>query len=401
MEKTKKICVAGGAGLTGQCAVRDLLRSKNVESICVADYDQKGLDELRRKLKDDDSRLEFRKIDVRKEEETASVFKGYDVVINGVQYYFNLKVMSAALKARTNYLDFGGLYYTTLEQIRRFNNQFRDSGLLGVVGMGAQPGVSNLMVKQAIKGFSHADSVEILDGWRDSTKSSSPIYFTWSPLTFFDESSKEAVVFENGKFVRKPPFCDPQTVEFPAPVRKVEVCTALHSELATIPKSFESYGLKNVVWKEGGADFWKIKFLADLGLTSDEKSSYGGVELSPREFLLDLFKKRGILKMPSDAVPDDFEVTRVIVKGWSKRGRRKARKTVVSDAYFPAYKPWKVSCSQYNVGIPASIAAQIIASHGETLPKGVLPAEKVFEPSAFFEELEKRNIIVRKKTLRH
>lgn len=399
METSTKICVAGGAGLTGQCAVRDLLRSKNVDNICVADYDQKGLDELRQKLKDE-SRIEFKKIDVRNEEETASVFKGYDVVINGVQYYFNLNVMSAALKAKTSYLDFGGLYYTTLDQIRRFDHSFRDAGLLGVVGMGAQPGVSNLMVKQAMKSFERANSVEILDGWRDSTKSRSPIYFTWSPLTFFDESSKEAVVFEHGKFVKRPPFSDPQTVDFPDPVGKVEVWTALHSELATIPKSFESYGLKNVVWKEGGADFWKIRFLADLGLTSDEKISYGGVEITPREFLLDLFKKRGMLKMPSDAVPDDFEVTRVIVKGWSNRGKRTARKTVLIDAYFPAYKPWKVSCSQYNVGIPASIAAQTIASQGNTLPKGVLPAEKVFEPSTFFKELEKRNIIVRQKTLR-
>jgi saccharopine dehydrogenase-like NADP-dependent oxidoreductase len=395
-----KICVAGGAGLTGQCAVRDLLRSKNVESICVADYDQKGLDELRRKLKVESSRIEFKKIDVRNELETTSVFKGNDVVINGVQYYFNLNVMSAALRAKTNYLDFGGLYYTTLEQIRRFDKHFRNAGLLGVVGMGAQPGVSNLMVKQAIKGFSRADSVEILDGWRDKTKSSSPIYFTWSPLTFFDESSKEAVVFENGKIVKKPPFSDSETVDFPAPVGKVEVCTALHSELATIPESFESYGVKKVVWKEGGADFWKIRFLADLGLTSDEKIPYGGVEIAPREFLLDLFKKKGMLKMPSDVIPNDFEVTRVIVKGWSKRGGGTARKTVVIDTRFPAYKPWKVSCSQYNVGIPGSIAAQMIASQAEKLPKGVLPAEKVFEPSRFFKELKKRNILVRQKTQR-
>lgn len=392
-----KICVAGGAGLTGQCAVRDLLRSENIERILVADYDERGLHELQRKLKNEE-RVAFKRIDVRNEAETAFAFRDYDVVINGVQYYFNLNVMSAALRAETNYLDFGGLYHTTLEQIRTFDKRFRSAGLLAVVGMGAQPGVSNLMIKQAIKGFERADSIEILDGWRDNTKSDSPLYFTWSPLTFFDESSKEAIVFENGKYVKRPSFSELQIVDFPKPVGKVEVCTALHSELATIPKSFQSYGLKNVIWKEGGADFWKIRFLADLGLTSDEKISYSGAEISPRSFLLEVLKRRGMLKMPIDVVPNDFEVTRVIVKGLSKRNRRK--KTVVIDAFFPAYKPWRVSCSQYNVGIPGSIAAHFIATQKDMLPKGVLPPEEVFDPLAFFKELEKRNIKVRQRTLR-
>lgn len=396
MEKIK-ICVAGGAGLTGQCAVRDLLRSKKVEQILVADYDLRGLNDLQSKLKEE-KRVEFKKIDVRNESETASAFRGFDVVINGVQYYYNLMVMSAALKAEANYLDFGGLYHKTLEQIRIYNRRFRSARLLAVVGMGAQPGVSNLMVKQALKSFERADSVEILDGWRDNTKTGSPLYFTWSPLTYFDESSKDAIVFENGRYVRRPPFSEPETVDFPKPVGKVDVFTSLHSELATIPRSFHNYGLKKVIWKEGGADFWKIKFLADLGLTSNEKVSYNGVEVVPRNFLLELLKSRGMLKMSKNLIPNDFEITRVIVKGLSKQNRRK--KTIVIDAFFPPYKPWRVSCSQYNVGIPGSIAAQLIATRRDALPEGVLPPEKVFEPLEFFKELEKRHITVRQRVSR-
>jgi lysine 6-dehydrogenase len=391
------ICVAGGAGLTGQCAVRDLLCSQRVERILVADYDSAGLDELKSKLKGE-KRVEFKKIDVRDEVETAFTFKGFDVVINGVQYYYNLKVMGAALKAETNYLDFGGLYHTTLEQIRRFHRPFKSAGLLAVVGMGAQPGISNLMIKQALlQNFASANSIEILDGWRDNTKSGSPLYFTWSPLTFFDESSKEAIVFKNGRYVSRPPFSDPETVEFPPPVGKLEVYTALHSELATVPKVFESYGLKKVIWKEGGPDFWKIKFLADLGLTSSKKITYNGIEIAPRDFLLELLKGKGMLRVPRNVVPNDFEITRVVVNGMSKQNRKK--KTVVMDAFFPSYKPWRVSCSQYNVGIPSSIAAQFIATQRDALPKGALPPEKVFEPNEFFKELGKRGITVKQRIL--
>jgi saccharopine dehydrogenase-like NADP-dependent oxidoreductase len=392
-----KFCVVGGAGLTGQCAVRDLLRNKKVEQILVADNDQRGLDELQSKLKGKE-RIEFKRIDVRNGSDTASTFRSFDVVINAVQYYYNLQVMRAALKAGANYLDFGGLYHKTLEQIKTFDQRFRKSGLLAVVGMGAQPGISNLMVKQALRSFKDAVSVEIYDGWRDSTKSDSPLYFTWSPLTFFDESSKDAIIFENGKYVSKPPFSEPQTVVFPKPVGKVDVCLALHSELATLPRSFRNYRLKKVIWKEGGVDFWKIKFLADLGLTSNEKIVYEGREIAPRSFLLELLKSEGMLTMPKKIVPNDFEVTRVIVKGRSKKNLKP--KTVTIDAFFPSYKPWKVSCSQYNVGIPGSIAAQLIVLHKNILPTGVLPAEKVFEPVEFFKELEKRHIKIRSRIRR-
>lgn len=370
--------------------MRDLIRSKSIEQILVCDFDKRSLNALRTKLKGADSNVEFRKIDVTKESQTSDIIRGYDVVINAVQYYHNLRVMSSALRARTNYLDFGGLFHTTLNQIKTFNRDFKRAGLLGIAGMGAQPGVTNLMAKKAFSFFDQASSVEIFDGWRDFTAGSPPLSFTWSPLTFFDESSKEAIVFEQGKFVTRPPFSEPEKVTFPKPVGKVEVRLALHSEVATLPKSFAKIGLKNVVWKEGGTDLWKIKFLADLGLTSDEPVSFDGVEISPRRFLLKLLESKRMLRAPAYSIPNDYEITRVIAKGRHKGKNRK----VVVDAFFPAFKPWKVSCSQYNVGIPGSVAAQMIA--GKKVQKtGVLPAEQVFEPDDFFRELQKRRIRIR------
>ncbi len=388
-----KIAVLGGAGLTGQCAVRDLIRSKSVEQILVGDYDSETLLALKRKINGNEINIEFRKIDVTRVSETSELLRGYDVVINAVQYYHNLRVMAAALKARTNYLDFGGLFHTTLVQIKEFNRKFKAAGILGVAGMGAQPGVTNLMVRQALRGFDHADSVEIFDGWRDLSKTVSPISFTWSPLTFFDESSKDAIVYENGKYVRHKALSEPQRVRFPVPVGETEVYLALHSEVATIPRSFKNYGLKRVVWKEGGTDLWKIKFLADLGLTSAEPVQFESAMISPRKFLLRLIASRGMLRAPEDSTPNDFEITRVIVKGRTQGKKKK----VVVDAYFPAYKPWKVSCSQYNVGIPGSIAAQTIAAT-KVHQLGVLPAEQIFEPEQFFKELEKRSIRIRLRT---
>jgi saccharopine dehydrogenase-like NADP-dependent oxidoreductase len=385
------IAVTGGTGLTGQCAVRDLLRNRKVERVVVADLDGVSLKKLGKTL--DDGRIYLKKVDVRNHEATADAIKGCDVVVNGVQYYFNLDVMSAALAAGVNYLDFGGLYHTTLRQIRAFRQKFGKKKILGLLGMGAQPGVSNLMVKHSTSLLDRVETIEIRDAWRDFTKTDSPMYFTWSPQTLFDEATQDAIVYEKGRYVVKPPLSEPETVRFPAPVGSVPVYLALHSELATIPQSFAENGVKNVSWKEGSEDFWKTKFLADLGLVSDKEIPIGGGRVSPRKFFLSLLSARGGLRMPIDAVPNDFEITRVVSYGW--KDGRKSR--IVVDTFFPAYKPWRVSCSQYNVGIPASIAAQKIASEGDLLPKGVLPPERVFDPSPFFRELEKRKITVKRR----
>ena len=369
----------------------------------VADYDSAALKKLETKLGGDneDGRLSFVKIDVKNHDETSAMLRGNDFLINAVQYYYNLDVMAAALNARVSYLDFGGLFHATLKQIEQFDEKFREAGILGIAGMGGQPGVSNLMAKYAAQDLERIDSIEIIDGWRDFTKSDSPIYFTWSPQTFFDESSQEAVTFEDGRYVRKPPFSDSQKIKLPEPVGEVDVYLSLHSELATLPKFFERKGLKNLFWKEGGADFWKIKLLADLGLTSNKKFSIDDMEIEPRRFLLKLLESKNMVKIQEDAVPDDYEITRVVARGFSsgKTKRRKKKTVVVVDAHFPPYKPWKASCSQYNVGVPGSIAAQLVASDPSRFPKGVLPAEQVFDPREFFKELEKRKIVIRKRTI--
>ena len=106
-----------------------------------------------------------------------------------------------------------------------------------------------------------------------------------------------------------------------------------------------------------------------------------------------LLESKNMVKIQEDVIPDDYEITRVVAKG-TKDGRKK---NVIVDAHFPPYKPWRASCSQYNVGIPGSIAAQWIASEGNELPRGVVPAERVFEPSKFFPALEKRRIRIRKR----
>ena len=106
-----KVVVLGGAGLTGRCAVRDLIRSPKVSEVVVADIDEARARKFASSLKS--NKITHAIVDVRNHSTTAALLKDADVALNMVQYYFNLDVMKSALIAKVHYLDLGGLYHTT------------------------------------------------------------------------------------------------------------------------------------------------------------------------------------------------------------------------------------------------------------------------------------------------
>jgi saccharopine dehydrogenase (NAD+, L-lysine-forming) len=374
-----KVAVLGGAGLTGKCAVQALAERDEVTAGLVADLD--GDKARLTSASVGKGKFEAAGVDVRDSAATAKLIRGYDVVINAVQYYFNLDVMSAALKAGVNYLDFGGLYHTTLKQLK-LDEEFRKRNLVALLGMGAQPGITNVLARHAADSLDEVESIRIRDGARDLTEGLPPFVVTWSLDTFLDELTMDAPVFEDGATKLIPPLSRSEEVEFPEPVGKVEVYSTIHSEVATLPQSFAKKGIQKVDWMEGIPGIESLRLLVSLGLASKEEVDIKGVKVSPRGLLLSLVRKGGLMGHPSNLVPDDWEITRVMVNG-QRSGKRT---TIQYDVTIPPRKDWKMSCSQYGVGVPASIGALMIGN-GMVKARGVLPPESCIEPSFFMKEL--------------
>jgi saccharopine dehydrogenase-like NADP-dependent oxidoreductase len=61
------------------------------------------------------------------------------------------------------------------------------------------------------------------------------------------------------------------------------------------------------------------------------------------------------------------------------------------DSIFRSNKDWRATAGEVAVGVPASIAAQALAT-GEIDVRGALPPEVCIEPEWFMRELSKRNI---------
>lgn len=387
-----RVAVLGGAGLTGSCAVRALAESKDVDEGLVADLDGLKAQTVSESL--GRGKFAAAPVDVRNIEATAKLIRGYDVVVNAVQYYFNLDVMSAALKARVNYLDFGGLYHTTLRQLK-MDGEFRARDLIAVVGMGGEPGVTNVLAKKAADSMDEVRSIHVRDGSVDQTKGLGRFVVTWSLDTFLDELILDAPVMERGKVTSVPALSRMETVDFPKPVGTMDTYVTIHSEVATFPSSFRGKGIQTVDWMEGSPDILGLKLLVNMGLASTNEVDTGSGKVVPRKLIMSIIRSGGLIGYPEGVVPNDWEATRVSVEG-KKEGRRVVNRY---DVVIPPRPDWKMSCGQYAVGVPGSIAARMIGG-GQVKKKGVFPPEICIEPGGFLQALKGYGFRISSRTTR-
>jgi saccharopine dehydrogenase-like NADP-dependent oxidoreductase len=386
-----KVVVLGGAGLTGQCAVRDLLESGKISEVVIADINLPKAREIADSIPRGNVSAAY--VDLMNRKETANVLKGADVALNSAYYFFNVDAMEAALAAGTHYLDQGGLSFlesghdvTKFKQMQ-LNDRFKEAGLTALVCMGNCTGISNVMSRYAVDKLDSVETIRIRDGWKDFTTGAPPWLVTWSIDTLLDEFAMSAIIFENGEYKEIPSLSRKEVVNFPEPVGTQEVYVTRHSEQLTLPFSFRNKGIKNVSWMEGGPGFLETKALADAGFGTNELVDVDGMKVSPRKFLLNLLASRNLLGYPKGITVDDYETARVEVIG--HRNGNRAMYTI--DWIGRAKKEWGANAGEYLVGVPSSIAAQMLAEK-QIKRKGVVLPENCVDPKTFLTELTRRGI---------
>lgn len=327
-------------------------------------------------------------VDIKNHGQLVKIIKesGCKVLINATNYYFDLEVMSACAEAGVNYLDLGGMFHTTIKQLR-LNGKFKKNGLIAIPGMGSSPGITNVLAAYGAKKMDKVRTIDISFADKDYTKYNTPIVLPYSILTLFDEFSDKPVIFKNGKFEAVEPLTGAEEKSFPKPLSKATCFYTLHSEAATLPRSFPS--LKNCYFR-GGFDpvlVDKIKFLIDIGFLSKDAIKLSDKHKeSPRDIIVKMTEK---FIPKQDVKINDLEFLRVEVEGTLKG---KTKKIVIYCESF-TNKKWEIPAGSWNTGVAPSVVAQMIAS-GKVKVTGVVPPELAFKPEDFFAGLEKRNMKV-------
>ena len=366
-----------GLGAIGRLIADDLFKTFDGEIILLG-RDLKRLKQLAKRKKN----VKIRYANVSDTKLLASAFRGIDVVIHAVHHEFNLNVMKACLKSKSHYVDLGGLFHYTKKQLK-LNYQFKKANLTAVLGIGAAPGITNVLAKYGSSFLDKVENVEIKIGGKDQStyKQTSPLSNTYSLQTIFEEFSWKPAIFTEGKLKFLEPISGREDYIFPGPVGVQKPQYTIHSEIATLPSSLHA---KNVSFKIAFDDDFvnKIKMLKELGFLSEEK-----IKLKEKEFVIK-FVSLGILKKLPNAIPDrinQYEIISVIVTG-KKSG---ARKKIVLEAYVHGIN----ETDDKDTAAPASIAAQMVAN-GMINKRGVFPPELIVPSKSFFNELAKRKIYI-------
>ncbi len=200
-----------GAGMMGCATVYDLACSKRVAEIVVGDFDLPRAEEVARKYGGGKARAEF--VDVRKPEETVKLLAGSEAVLNCTQYYWNLAVMKAALEARVNYLDLGGLFYTTRKQLE-MDEEFHGIGKLAILGIGSAPGIANVMARYLADQLDRVEFAGVYNGSRNFQTYADAMSFGFSIATILDELTIAPMEFTKGKFVQREHFSGAEPMTF-------------------------------------------------------------------------------------------------------------------------------------------------------------------------------------------
>lgn len=187
-----------------------------------------------------DARLEGEEqVDASDPTAVARVLEGCAVCVNCADYRLNLSVMRGALQAGAHYVDLGGLYHVTKQQLE-LDGDVRERGLAALLGMGSAPGKTNLLAAAAVARLDvDPESLEIWAATRDPAAEGHPFPAPYSVRTLRDELQMRPVVVEDGHVIEVSPLSGEATRALPEVGDATGIYT-LHSELATLPSAFSS-----------------------------------------------------------------------------------------------------------------------------------------------------------------
>jgi saccharopine dehydrogenase-like NADP-dependent oxidoreductase len=337
-----------GAGGVGDAVAKIAAKRNFYEHIVVSDYDQSRADRTIAWIEskygaETAARFSSAKIDASSAAAVAQLIteQKVDYVINAVEPKFVPTIFAACYTAGANYLDMA-LSLSEAHEHDPFhktgiklgdsqyalNEQWQRAGKLALVGIGVEPGLSNILAKYAADHlFSEIDEVSVKDGGNlvvtndDGEEIFAPSFSIWTTI---EECLNPPTLFEKKKgWFTTAPFSEPEIFEFPEGIGAVECVNVEHEEISMLPRTMK---VGRVTFKYGlGSDFIGVlKTLHRLGLDATKpvrvRSAQGPVEVAPRDVVV------SVLPDPATIGPKMTGKTcaGVLVTGKSKDGTPRA-----------------------------------------------------------------------------
>jgi lysine 6-dehydrogenase len=374
-----RVLVLGGAGAVCNETTRDLAHYSNFDEIVVADYNLDASNALVEGI--NDQRLKTVFFDADDYDAMLKMFPGFDVVVNGLPWKYDLPVTKACVEVGVN-----GLDVSSEEEQWDFDSAAKAKDIIFIPGVGATPGITNVMARNAADQMDDVDEIQINFAAFRCPAPAPGLLITF--LYEFHPKTEERVYFEDGEYVWVEPFIGLKTVNFPGPIGEQEVCYIPHDETWTMP---ESLGARAVSVRGCFPPHAMrlAKTMLEAGLYSEEPITLKGVDTTAFEMMHEI-----LLQLP-ETKETPLWAYGLVVDVFGKKDGKDVKITHWNQ--HPPMEEWGGKTASYkNIAIPLSIGAQMIA-RGDIEARGVLPPESVIDPEIFFAELEKRGITIEQK----
>ena len=299
-----RILVVGSGGV-GDAFARIAVQRDFFELLVMSDFDEARASATvatATARRQGEGRLVAAKVDASSSESVAALVREHSVthVLNAVDPRFVMSVFEGARAAGADYLDMAmSLSKPHPERpyaecgLKLGDDQFaaaqkwEDAGRLALVGMGVEPGLSDVFARYAADHlFSEIVELGTRDGANLVVRNEqgeeifAPSFSIWTTI---EECLNPPVVWEKGKgWFTTPPFSEPEVFDFPEGIGPVECVNVEHEEVMLMPRWVDA---QRVTFKYGlGDDFIGVlKTLHAIGLDRTDTVTVGGIRVSPRD----------------------------------------------------------------------------------------------------------------------
>jgi saccharopine dehydrogenase (NAD+, L-lysine-forming) len=360
-----RVVLVGGAGEVGAEVARDLARVAEIESLVITDLDGARAARLAEELKPLHRGVSARQLDVGDREAALAAVAGADVLMNCTSFMLFDRVLGVAAEAAVDYAD---LISEPEEQHRQAAEQ---AGITAISGLGASPGLSNVLVRHAADTVDEVHEAEI--SWM-SLRTVAPTRGLLDTILWeLSEDCQTRRYYRDGRHHQASFMEGSRLVDFAPPVGRQYVYYVPHTEVTTLPRHFPT--LRHCAVRGS----WRPELMQDMRV----------------------LQRYGLLSGPALA-----ETKRAI---WARCGGQRdaaawmlyvnveVAGTRVGEEVRRTYtvshpEDWGQRGVARMTGVTAAVGVQLLARHGRARA-GFVDPEEYFDPSEFLAELERRQCV--------
>lgn len=372
-----------GSGLMGMEAARDLVNSKDVQIVGLADVDSGKLKRAEQTI--NSKKLVTDKVDATDSRELGNFMKQFDVVINALFYSFNEIVAKTGIDVGTHVVDLGGHIGGMTDRVLNLDSRAKGEGVTIIPDLGVAPGMINILTGYGASQVDQLEEIKLYVGGIP-VRPEPPLGYNhvFSMEGVFDHYTDPSLIIRDGEEKLIPSLSEVEEIYF----EKFGPLEAFHTSggTSTLTKSYpdvQTLEYKTIRYP-GHAE--KFKLLVDLNLTKkDLEVEVDGKKVNPRKVVLQAIDPIVDLRDKEDAV-----LLRVTVTGM-KQGEPRTYQyemQTFKDTNRNITAMARVTASTI------SIVAQLIAA-GTIAKRGVYPPERAVPGEVYIAALRERGIEIK------